>query len=99
MTRVAHRLSDTAPDAEEVLVRLLRSASTSRRLRLALSLSRTTMSLARAGLARAHPGASPEEIALRFVALNYGADLAEEVRRHLARSRGPADEPVVERRS
>ena len=92
MPRVAPPLSDTDPDAQEVHIALLRAASTSRRLRLTLSLSRTTMSLARAGLARAHPGASPEEIALRFVALNYGAELAEEVRTHLARSRKPADE-------
>lgn len=73
-------LSDTDPETERVQLELLRSASPSRRLRLALSLSRTTLSLAHDGLARGRPGASPEEIGLRFVALNYGRELAEEVR-------------------
>ncbi len=73
-------LSDTDPEAERVQLELLRAASPSRRLRLALSLSRTTMGLAHDGLGRGLPGASPEEVGLRFVALNYGRDLAEEVR-------------------
>jgi len=89
--------SDTDPDAERVHLELLRAASPSRRLRLALSLSRTAMGLARAGLAQADPGASPEEIGLRFVALNYGPALAEEVRRHLAHSREAGAEPEAER--
>ena len=92
-------LSDTDPEAERVHIELLRAASPSKRLRLAFSLSRTAMSLARDGLARAFPGASPEEIGLRFVALNYGPELADEVRRHLARSREPAGEPSPQRRS
>ena len=87
-------LSDTDPEAERVQLELLRQASPSRRLQLALSLSRTAMSLSRAGLARAFPDASPEEIGLRFVALNYGPELAEEVRAYLARRREPAEAPV-----
>ncbi len=99
MPGVVPPLSDTDPEAERVQLELLRAASPSQRLRLALSLSRTTMGLARGGLARAFPDASPQEIGLRFVALNYGAELAEEVRRHLARAREPAGEPSPERRS
>ena len=78
-----HGLSDTDPDAERVHLELLRAASPSRRLRLALSLSRTTLSLAHDGLARGLPDASAEEVGLRFVALNYGRELAEEVRSYL----------------
>jgi hypothetical protein len=81
---VERGLSDTDPEAERVQLELLRTASPSRRLRLALSLSRTAMSLARDGLARGLPGASPEEVGLRFVALNYGRELSEEVRAALA---------------
>ena len=77
-------LSDTDPEAERVQLELLRAASPSRRLRLALSLSRTAMSLARHGLARGLPGASPEEVGLRFVTLNYGRELGEELRDALA---------------
>jgi hypothetical protein len=86
-------LSDTDPEAERVHLELLRAASPSRRLRLALSLSRTAMGLARDGLARSLPGASAEEIGLRFVALNYGRELAEDVRAYLARSREAAPNP------
>ena len=42
------------------------------------------MSLSREGLARRRPDASPEEIGLRFVALHYGSELAEELRADLA---------------
>jgi hypothetical protein len=84
---VERGLSDTDPETERVHLELLRAASPSRRLSLALSLSRTVMALARAGLARSHPEASPEEIGLRFVALNYGPELAEEVRADLAARR------------
>lgn len=42
------------------------------------------MGLSRGGLARRLPGASDEELGLRFVALHYGADLAEELRADLA---------------
>jgi hypothetical protein len=80
-------LADTDPEAERVLLGLVRRASPSRRLRLALSLSRTAMSLARDGLTRSLPGATPEEVGLRFVALNYGPRLAEDVRADLATRR------------
>lgn len=80
-------ITDTHPEAERVQVELLRRASPSRRLRLALSLSRSVMSLSRRGLARRLPGAEAEEIGLRFVALHYGPALADAVRRHLAARR------------
>jgi hypothetical protein len=84
---VEQGLSDTDPEAERVHLELLRRASPSRRIHLALSLSRSVMSLSRAGLARRLPNASPEERALRFVALHYGTDLADQLRTDLA-SRG-----------
>jgi hypothetical protein len=46
------------------------------------------IALSRAGLARGLTDSSPEAVGLRFVALHYGEDLAEAVRRDLeARSR------------
>jgi hypothetical protein len=81
---VERGLSDTDPETERVHAEMLRAASPSRRLRPALSLSRTVIGLARDGIARRHPGASPEEIGLRFVELAYGAVLAGELRAHLA---------------
>ena len=80
-------LSDTDPETERVHLELFRRASPGRRIQLALSLSRSVMRLSRDGLARRLPGASPEERDLRFVALHYGADLADELRSDLASRR------------
>lgn len=80
-------LSDTDPETERVQLELLRRATPAQRIRLALSLSRTVMSLSRGGLARSLPDASPEDRGLRFVALHYGADLADELRIALASRR------------
>jgi hypothetical protein len=76
--------SDTDPETARVHRDLLRAAAPERRLRLAFSLSRTVMSLSRSGLARTLPGASPQEVGLRFVALHYGSQLADDVRADLA---------------
>lgn len=80
---MAEDLSDTDAEAERVQLDLLRRAGPARRLELALSLSRTIMSISRAGLARRLAEASPEERGLRFVALHYGADLADALRAEL----------------
>lgn len=80
-------LSDTDPETERVHLELLRRASPGRRIRLALSLSRTVIGLSRGGLARRLPDATPEELGLRFVALHYGAELADELRSALASRR------------
>jgi len=77
-------LNDTTPEAERAHLELLRNAPPGRRLGLALSLSRTLMTLSRQRLAKALPDASPQEIGLHFVAALYGRALAEEVRAHLA---------------
>jgi len=87
MSRLEHGLSDTDPETERVHFALLRRAGPGRRLRLALSLSRTVMSLSRQGLAERLRDASPEEVGLRFVALHYGASLADELRAELAARR------------
>ena len=80
---MATSLTDTDPEAERVQLELLRRATPERRLRLALSLTRSVLALSRNGLARKMPGASDEEIGLRFVELHYGPGLADELRGHL----------------
>ncbi len=74
---------DTSPQAEKVQVDLLRRAGPGRRFALALSLSRTTIDLARMALKRHMPGATEEEVLLAFVRLHYGADLADKVAKKL----------------
>lgn len=84
MPGVPSELSDTDPETERVHLAMIRAAPPARRLGLAFSLSRTVMNLSRAGIARRHPGASPDEVGLIFVELNYGRELADELRAHLA---------------
>lgn len=76
-------LSDTDPEAQRVHDEMLRRASAADRLRLALSLSTTVIALSRSGLAHRLADSTPEAVGLRFVALHYGEDLAEAVRRDL----------------
>jgi hypothetical protein len=80
-------LSDTDPEAARVQLDLLRQASPARRVRLALSLSRSVLALSLEGIARRRPRATPEEVGLEFVRLHYGPDLAAEVERHLRSAR------------
>lgn len=75
---------DTHPEARAVQLRLLRRATVARRAELACSLSATAIALSRRALAERMPGATPEQVLLRWVAQNYGEDLARRVARRLA---------------
>ena len=79
MRPIPTRSADTDVEAERVQLELLRKASPGERAALAMSLSATVISLARRALQSQDPGASEEEISLRFVALNYGQELAAEL--------------------
>lgn len=78
-------VDDTSREAQRVQLQLLRAASPTRRLQLALSLSQTTRDLALAALRRRHPDFSEREIRLRFAEVHYGKELAERVRACLDR--------------
>ena len=76
---------DTRPEAEKVLISLLRHANTSQKFAQIRSLSQTTIQLSRRAIARANRGLSEEQINLRFIALHYGKDLANNVKEFLDR--------------
>lgn len=78
------RSRDTDPAAEEIQLSLLREASNAQRASLALSMSGWAIAMAKRAIRRVHPEASEEEVGLRFVELQYGKDLADRVRAHLA---------------
>ncbi len=75
------RSRDTDAEAERVQIGLLRAAGVGRRAQMALSLSGTVISLARRAIRRSLPGATEEEVDLRFVELHYGRELAAALRR------------------
>ena len=68
-------------------VELLRRAGQAGRFARARSLSTTVITLARKAIREQMPGASDEEVGLRFVEVHYGADLAGRVRAYLERRR------------
>lgn len=67
--------SDTNPETEKVLIRLIRSKSTPERLFQLMSLSSLTIRLSKRGIARANPGKSKQELDLLFVKQHYGETL------------------------
>ncbi len=67
---------DTSPEAEQVLLSLLREAPAWRKLELLDQMNRTVRMLALAGLRKRHPRASPTELRRRFAELVLGRDLA-----------------------
>lgn len=71
---------DTRPEAATVQLSLLREASVGRRAGLARSLSSTVIDLSRRALRDAMTAATDAEVMDRWVALNYGEDLARRVR-------------------
>jgi len=79
--------ADTDRDSDRVQIELLRRAGAARRAGMALSLSAQVIGLARRALRRSLPGASEDEIGLRFVERNYGRELASALRRFLAARR------------
>jgi hypothetical protein len=76
--------ADTDLQAESVQVELLRRATVARRVSLVVSLSRTVMELAARAIRRQNPNLSDHEILMRFVAIHYGPELAQGLRRDLA---------------
>jgi len=69
--------------ADRVQVELLRGAGPARRVALCRSLSASVISLARRAIRARHPEYSEREVALAFVELHYGEELASELRDHL----------------
>ena len=67
--------TDTHPDMARMQIRLLREAGGTRRFALARALSRRTMLLARRAIEREHPELTKQEVAQRFLEIQYGGDL------------------------
>ncbi len=76
---------DTSPEAERVQIELLRKASAAKKYGLVNSLSRTLIQASRNNIRRLRPDASEEELALIFVELHYGKELADRMRTDLER--------------
>jgi hypothetical protein len=78
--------NDTSEVAARVQIELLRRAGFARRASLTCSLSHDVIQLSRRALRERMPGASEEEVLLRWVALNYGEELARRIGERLGRA-------------
>jgi hypothetical protein len=67
---------DTRPEAERVLLELLRDAPPARKLGMVLSANHTGRLLAIAGLRERHPNESPAKLRRRLADLWLGPELA-----------------------
>ena len=70
---------DTRPEAEAVLIKLLRQAPPWRKLHMVGQLNQTVRTLALSGLRARHPEAPPQELRRRLADLLLGPDLAAQV--------------------
>ena len=70
---------DTAPEAERVLIDLLRRAPPLRKLEMVGQLNQTVRTLALSGLRQRHPQATAEELRRRLADLLLGPVMATEV--------------------
>ncbi len=68
--------SDTSPQAERVLIELLRQAPAWRKLEMVGQLNETVKILALTGLRQRYPHASPEELRRHLADLLLGPELA-----------------------
>jgi hypothetical protein len=68
---------DTAPEAERVLIELLRQASPARKIEMIHSANRTARMLAMAGLRERYPQESDARLGRRLADLLLGPELAE----------------------
>jgi len=73
-------VTDTAPDALEVQLACFRALTPQERLQKMVASSRRGRDLAMAAIHAAEPRLSAQEVRLRYLALAYGQQLADEVR-------------------
>jgi hypothetical protein len=76
-------LSDTHPDAERVLIELVRQMTGAERIARWRSLTALSIGLSRQAIARANPQLTEPEVNLLWVGQTYGKELATDLRRHL----------------
>jgi hypothetical protein len=81
--------SDTRPEAEQVLLQLLRQAPPWRKLEMLGQLNQMAQTLALSGLRQRHPKATPQELRRRLADLLLGRTLAEQVYGPLAAQEQP----------
>jgi hypothetical protein len=81
---VKNENNDTSPESDAVLNQLIMHQEPAKRLAAAVAASNRVAGQCKDAIRRANPGISIQEVNLRFIELNYGAELAAAVRSVLA---------------
>jgi hypothetical protein len=76
-------MHDTSPEADALVIEILRRMTPAQRVAKAMNLSALTAPLSKRAIAKAHPNWSPQEREAFFVELHYGKELADDYRRYL----------------
>ena len=74
---------DTSPEAERVLISLIRKKSISEKLSQICSLSQTIIQLSKRAIARANKDLDANQIKLLFINYHYGKDIADQVEKYI----------------
>ncbi len=72
--------TDTSAAAERLQIELIRQLSPTERLRKTFAISNQMHSLCKAAIRRRHPEFSEDEVRVKFIEINYGTKLADNVR-------------------
>jgi hypothetical protein len=75
--------TDTHPEAERVLISLLRNISENEKFNRTLSFSSSIIDLSKRAISRANPHLSKNEKNILFVRYHYGNELADKLRKYL----------------
>ena len=73
-------INDTSPEAEAVLIDLIRKTPPQVRTQQAINASSRVAAQCKDAIRRNNPGISEREVGLRFIEINYGQELADKVR-------------------
>jgi hypothetical protein len=76
-------VTDASVEAEAVLLELIRGIAPSQRIDKSLRLSSELLRCAKAAIRRRYPEFTEDEIAVKFIELHYGSELATAVRARL----------------
>lgn len=80
-------IHDTTAEAESILIRLLQAKPAAARLGDAVAASNRVARQCKEAIRRSNQDCSEEDVKLRFIALNYGQELADNVRAYLGKNR------------
>jgi len=75
--------TDTNPEAERVLISLLRKLNTTQKLEQVQSFSSSIIKLSKRAISRANPDLNEDEKNILFVEYHYGVELANRLRKYL----------------